>query len=86
MVDVAVDEPLEMAHAPVRRVVVGAVDLHPEVFPVPDVDEGVVEPRVLPIVQEIRVVVDLHHAAVVQDRHLVVPDPAGRRASSPLGP
>ena len=51
------------------RIQIGAVNRDPEPFVVPYIDEGVVDSRILPVVPQILVVVDLDHAAVVQLLH-----------------
>ncbi|MCY1289769.1 hypothetical protein D9M70_388740 [compost metagenome] len=71
-IDVPMDEPVGIALHLLRRVEVGAVDRHPQVLAVPDVDEGAVDARLLPVVPEILVIVDLQHAGVVEFLHLVL--------------
>ena len=65
------DEAGEGARAAVRRVQVRAVQAHPQILAIPDVDEGVVDARRLAVVPEVLVLIDLDHAGAVQLRHLV---------------
>ena len=55
-----------------RQVQVGAIDRHPQVLAIPDVDERVVDARVGARVPQVLVVVDLEHARVVQLDHRMI--------------
>ena len=49
--------------SPRRRLHVGPVEGDPQLLVAPDLGEGLVHPRVLPVVPDRLVLVDLHHAA-----------------------
>lgn len=55
----------------VRRVEVGPINRDPEVLPVPDIDEGIVDAGGLPCVPEILVVVDFDHPTPGELLHFV---------------
>ena len=71
-IDIPVDEAVRIAFDLPRRIEVGAIDRDPKVLAIPDVDKGVVDALLLPVVPEILVIVDLQHAGVVELLHLVV--------------
>src|ERR1700688_1643351 len=72
----------EWSGAAVRSIQVGAIYGDPQIFPIPEVHERIVEARVLAIVAEVLMVVNLEHAAMVELLHLVIAElrfvPGGR--------
>lgn len=72
-IGIPVNEAREGPAGPVGQVQIGPVDGDPEVFAVPDIDEGVVYPGRLPVSPQQRVIVGLDHAAVIQFDHGVIP-------------
>jgi len=65
-VDIPMDEAVGVALDLLRRIEIGAIDDYPQVFAIPDVDEGVINALFHPVIPEVLMVVDFQHSSVVE--------------------